>query len=187
MLMMNIFLNDGFSSKQSMWGEIIVGSVLEEVKKHLLPAYKLRHREVRDKAMRGKADLVSCKFENDRPIIIFTEVKSKRTYNKTKDENICTKAYESLEKNDVESPEMINHISDYLEKEDKYDLMDIFDEAIRNPKSYSREFNIFIVMEKSIWDEIILENLNENELKLFDLSINILLIDSLKELVENSY
>jgi len=175
--------NDPFHPRQSFWGEIVTAEILEKIRKAILPIYKLRYKELKNKAMRGKADVIACKILANKPVIIFAEVKSKITYAK----KIAKEAYNGLVQNNVEVPEIIDYISKRLEDRDEYDLVSLFDKAIKDPSSYSKDFHIFLVFEKDKWNEKILEFLNFTEIKLPNLTLNVVLINSLQDLINETY
>ena len=172
-----------FNPEQSFLSEIITADILEKIRKAILPVYKLRYKEARDKAMRGKVDVLACRILEGKPVIIFAEVKSKIIY----DKEIAKKAYEGLVSNDVEFPEIVDYISKRLEDRDEYNLANLFDKAIRDPESYSKDFHIFLIFEKDKWKENILEILNTSEIKLPNLTLNVVLINNLKDLTKETY
>jgi len=172
-----------FNPEQSFLGEILTAEILEKIRKAILPIYKLRYKELRNKAMRGKADVIACNLLGDKPRIIFAEVKSKITYKK----KIAEEAYKGLIKNNVKVPEIVDYISRRLENDDKYDLASLFCKAIINPNFYSKDFHIFLIFEKDKWKEDILKKLNDIEIKLPNLTLNVVLISSLKDLIKETY
>ena len=174
---------DGFSLKQSTWGEIVSADILEKIKKHILPVYKLRFRDINNMPMRGKADIVTCKTKGKKPTIIFTEVKSIINH----DECVALKAYKGVKENNKENPDAINYISNYLETEDKYEVMELFDKALLDPKSYNKDFDIFILIDKDEYNDDILDTLDNIDIELPNLNLNLLLIDSMKNFFMNSY
>ena len=149
-----------FSPKQSFWAEILSAEILENIDKFILPIYKLRYKDSRDKAMRGKADVLACKIIDNKPIISFSEVKSKSAYISPKEsKELATEAFEGLCSNNIDFPEIVDYISERIEdlpdnNPNKYLLMDLFDNAIINPKSYSKDFHLFFVFEKEEWKEL---------------------------------
>lgn len=172
-----------FNPEQSFLSEIITAEILEKIRKAILPIYKLRYKELRNKAMRGKADVIACNLLGDKPRIIFAEVKSKITYKK----KIAEEAYKGLIKNNVEVPEIVDYISKILENDDEYNLASLFCKAIINPSFYSKEFHIFLIFEKGKWKEDILKNLNAIEIELPNLTLDVVLINSLEDLIEETY
>jgi len=89
--------------------------------------------------------------------------------------------------NNVEVPEIVNYISRRLEDRDEYNLVCLFDKAIRDPKSYTKDFHIFLIFEKGKWKEDILKNLNDIEIELPNLTLDVVLINSLEDLIEETY
>jgi len=172
-----------FNPEQSFLSEIITAEILEKIRKAILPIYKLRYKELRNKAMRGKADVIACNLLGDKPRIIFAEVKSKITYKK----KIAEEAYKGLINNNLDVPEIVDYISKILENDDKYNLASLFCKAIINPSFYSKDFHIFLIFEKSKWKEDILKNLNDIEIELPNLTLNVVLISSLNDLIKEAY
>ena len=89
--------------------------------------------------------------------------------------------------NNVEVPEIVDYISRRLEDRDEYNLVSLFDKAIRDPRSYSKDFHIFLIFEKNRWREKILEILDTVEVELPNLTVNVVLINSLKDLIKETY
>ena len=179
-----------FYPQKSMWGEIISVEILKEFRKHLIPFYRLRYKEKRNQAMRGEADVVTCYLDNNPLIIAFTEIKTKgnikkKGYYEYKKE--IKNAEEELLKDNVERPEILEHMYKILVYDDKYDLLQKFDDAIKNPSTYKKEFHIFMIMEKNRWGEQIIDFFKENSTELPNLTVNIVLINSLNDLIDETY
>lgn len=183
--------NDQFHPQKSMWGEIISAEILSVFREHLIPFYKLRYKEKQNKSMRGEADVVTYFLDDDNPLIIaFTEVKTKGDINdggyyayKKEMKN----AEEELLKDNVKNPEILEYMHKILFNDDKYDLLQKFDYAIKNPDNYKKEFHIFMIIEKNRWGEKIIEFFKEKITELPNLTINIVLINSLNELIDETY
>lgn len=172
-----------FNPEQGFWGEVVTAEILQKTRRAILPCYRLRYKELRNMAMRGKADVIACKIISNRPTIIFAEVKSKIKY----DKKIAKEAYEGLASNNVDVPEIVDYISKRLQDQDEYDLLCFFDKAIIDPRSYSKDFHIFLIFEKYKWKEEILEILDSAEIELPNLTLNVVLINSLKDLIKETY
>lgn len=182
--------NDPFNPQKSMWGEIISAEMLNVFKKHLIPFYRLRHKEKQNQSMRGEADVVTCYLDNNPLIIAFTEVKTKGNIKKNgfyEYKKEMKNAEKELLKDDIDKPEILEHMHKILIYDDKYDLLQKFDDAIKNPDSYKKEFHIFMIMEKNRWGEQIIEFFKEKSTKLPNLTINIVLINSLNKLIDETY
>ena len=96
-------------------------------------------------------------------------------------------AEEELLKDDVKNPEILEHMYKILVDDDKHDLLQKFDDAIKNQNSYKKEFHIFMIIEKNRWGEQIIEFFKENSTQLPNLTINIVLINSLNDLIDETY
>lgn len=179
---------DQFSPRKSTWGEIVSAEILKGFRKHLVPVYKLRYKEKKDWAMRGEADVLTYYFDEGSLIIAFTEVKTKASNEAvSKYRNEMQKAESGLSNNNVDEPEILEYICQRLYDEEKFDLLQIFDDAFNNPESYKKEFHIFMIMEKSRWGEPIIDFFKEKSTELPNLTINIVLINSLNELIDETY
>lgn len=178
-----------FNPQKSMWGEIISAEILNEFREHLIPIYKLRYKEKQNQAMRG-TDVVTCYLDDDPLIIAFTEVKTKGNIAKNgfyEYKKEMRNAEKELLKDNIEKPEILEHIHEILYNENKNELLPIFDDAIKKPNSYKKEFHIFMIMEKNRWGEQIIDFFKENITPLPNLTINIVLINSLNELINETY
>lgn len=182
--------NAKFYPQKSTWGEIISAEILNVFREHLIPIYKLRYKERKDKAMRGQADVVTYYFDANELIIAFTEVKTKGSM-KTKGfyeyKNAMKKAENGLSENNVKEPEILEYMCERLFDEKKYDLLQKFDDAFNNPENYEKEFHIFMIMEKNKWQEQIIEFFKEDITQLPNLTINIVLINSLNNIIDETY
>lgn len=182
--------NDRFHPQKSMWGEIISAEILSEFREHLIPFYRLRYKEKQNQAMRGEADVVTCYLDDDPFIIAFTEVKTKGNiarngfYEYKKE---MKNAEKGLLNDNVDNPEILEYMYKKLVDDDKYNLLQKFDDAIKKPNSYKKEFHIFMIMEKNRWGEPIIDFFKEKSTELPNLTINIVLIDSLNALIEETY
>lgn len=179
-----------FYPQKSMWGEIISAEILNVFRKHLIPFYRLRHKEKQNQSMRGEADVVTCYLDENPLIIAFTEVKTKgdikrNGYYEYKKE--MQNAEKELLKDNVPKPEILEYMHKILIDDDKYELLNKFDYAIKNPDSYKKEFHIFMIMEKSRWGEQIIDFFKESPTELPNLTIDIVLINSLNDLIDETY
>jgi hypothetical protein len=111
------------------------------------------------------------------------ETKTKITY----DKNIGCIAYESLMKNDESA---IIGISDFMSRiyfeSGNYALASQFDQIVLQKAKFPSEHHIFLVHEKSLWTDVILTNLAAIPNLGRNLKVNVLLIDRLNSLVEES-
>ncbi|MDR0911309.1 MAG: hypothetical protein LBM96_01740 [Methanobrevibacter sp.] len=188
--------------QKSTWGEIISAEVLKEFRNHLLPIYRLRHKEKKNFAMRSDADVLSCVCSNDNFFIALSEVKTNGDtyYSPKKYQGIINDAYCHLLKNDIDEPEVINHMNNLLINEGKYDLAKIFNKHFKNFSKRKKEFHIFLIREKRRWKDDVLKMFKDNCIKCKkkddeyeyitlpnNLIINIVLIDQLNEIINSTY
>ena len=183
--------NAQFNPKKSLWGEIISAEILNVFRKHLMPIYKLRYKEKKDQAMRGSADVVTYYYNENHLIFSFSEVKTKGNIRKKgfyEYKNEMKKAEEGLLNNNDnnKTPEILVYICRRLYDLKRYDLLQIFDDAIKS-NNYKKEFHIFMIMEKRRWGEQIINFFKEKNTELPNLTINIVLINSLNELIDETY
>ena len=182
----------GLNVRQGDWGEIISAEILEKIRGYKIPIYKLRWKDTKDKSMRGKADVVVYNISAKGLTIIFTEVKSRI---KRESHNKILKCAENVNTglsyiNESFKPEIVKFIWDKLRfaRDPDYNLLSYFEHAMKYPSSYAREFQVFFVFEKSIWQEdYFLKILNSKNFNLPNLTINIVLIDSMRNLIHETY
>lgn len=179
--------DDKFNVRQSTWGEVVTASIVERLRSFKLPIKKLRYKEAQSKAMRGKADCIAASIKDGKLLVCFAEAKTKIQYHSGNDRDIAKDAYDALAENINLRPEIIDYIARRLEHDDEYALADLFNKAILEPTSYDRHFQIFLIFEKKVWNEEIIDFLKSQTLALPNLIVNVVLIDSLKELIDLSY
>lgn len=189
----------GLNTRQGDWAEVISAEILEKNRGFILPIYKLRWKETKDKSMRGKADVVVCDIKNVKETnpkftIVFTEVKSKIRYTSPSEvESISKNACEHLScVEDTKKPEIVNFIWDKLrvtnQGEPDYNLLDLFDRARKHPGVYSKDYQVFFVVEEKHWRDEFLEIIDmAKSFKLPNLTVNMLLIDSMENLIHDTY
>ncbi|MCK9544549.1 MAG: hypothetical protein M0R03_21220, partial [Novosphingobium sp.] len=83
--------------------------------------------------------------------------------------------------------DIIDFISRVCYSNGNYDMADKFDEVFLNIEDYNKEFQIFLLFDKKIWKEDILETLDEIPPELENLFVTVILIDDLKDLIEETY
>ena len=168
------------------FGESLAARLLIDFDGFWLPIYKLRYREKKNWSPR-LTDLCLFKKESDYTIVCYGEVKTKTT---NCDKKLGIKGYESLSKEIlVTNPEILVFIKKILFETQQFEeaafIKDIQYGKVRTIKQH----NIFLIHEKSTWNEEILENLNLVDIdpKIENLTVRILLIDNLKDLIDNAY
>ncbi len=171
--------------RQGDWGEVLTTSIALDIRSVNAPVRKLRYKMNREKSILG-IDLLAFEEDGDNNIIkaILFESKTRRTYKK----EIGIEAYNSL-CNDSEKAfiDMLNFISTLFFDRGNYEMADRYDELIKNPDSIDKDYHAFIIMEKSVWKDAILDCLNREAFDFEDVYLNILLIDNMKNIVEETY
>jgi hypothetical protein len=97
-------------------------------------------------------------------------------------------AYESLLK-DAESPteSIANFLAQlYFEKEN-YETASKFMDITRYPQRYNKKYELFLIVESEKFNSHILDDLNTMPLSLSPLNVTVVLIDNLKQLVDNTW
>lgn len=185
----NIFApNDdafGKNVRQGDWGEIISALVLKDFRGLVLPVFKLRWKVNHEKSMFG-TDVFAVKEDEHGNIhkLIYCESKTRRTYSKS----VGEEAYNSLYKDNGESlSQIIDFISKVYFEKGNFAISDKYDEIFNNIDKYKKEFQIFLILEKSIWNEEVLKTLHDIPPELHDLHVNVLLIENLKDVIEHTY
>ncbi len=176
--------------RKSTWGEIIAAEILKDIRGHFIPIYRLRHKNKRNSAMQGGADVVTCVGSEKDFYISLSEVKAKGDLKSrgVYDYRIeVEKAYNHLKDTNIDEPEIIDHMIKILRFERKFELAKIFRGYFKNFKKSNKEFHIFMIMEKSRWGEDILRLFKNETIELPNLSINIFLINNLNQLINRTY
>ena len=170
--------------KQGDWGEVLSAIILNDIKSVILPITKLRWKINNEKSMFGTDVFAIRENEEELQELIYCEVKTKITY----DKEIGIKAYESLYRDNGSSlPDIIDFISKvYFEKGD-YELAAKYDKIYLNMDNHTKEFQIFLIMDGSIWRDEIVDILKASSVDLERLFINIVLIPNFKDLIEETY
>lgn len=181
--------------RQGDFGEILTTLVIEKFFNLKVPISKLRYKFNNDRSM-FCTDLISHNHGNVIMDLTYYEIKTKITY----DDNIAKIAYDGLLKDEQKPTEGIaDFLSRYYFEQAEaaegsggdatnfYDLADKFGDIVKNPEIYNRNFEIVLIIEKNVFKEVILENLNDISLQLSPLEITVILIDNLKELVNDVF
>lgn len=169
------------------FGEILATQILIEFEKFWLPLYKLRFREKRSWAMK-LTDLCLIKTEGlEKPLVCYGEVKTKSS---SCNFRLGVEGHDSLVKDDaLENSEILSFFSNILFTMGKYEEAEFLQKIQLGKIDFDRQHFLFIVHEKSTWDEKILANLNEHNLSphLIDFSVNVVLVNQLRKVIDESY
>lgn len=176
------------------WGEVFSGLYLQQIKKHVIPLYKIRYKHRNNKSVQ-MLDLLTFK-ENDNSIH-FNEIKTRSSALKDMKKNgvtianskydVAKNAYEELiAEYNADTPLIYSFISRMFDNNQNYDLADQFDEYIK-ANNNNKKGNIFLLFEKKYWDNEIIDKLNTVEIEIKDLKVIVILINDLKSLIETTY
>lgn len=167
------------------WGEIVSSLVLRDVRNLETALIKLRYKLNRKKSSFG-IDVFGVQLDDAGNVcsLCVCETKTKITY----DKKIGVKAHNSLNINDKSS---IITIADFMSTlyytEGNYALADQFDEIVIKKGEFPTDHHIFLVHEKSLWKDDILDELNNLADLHKGLNLNVLLIDNLNDFADHCF
>jgi hypothetical protein len=75
----------------------------------------------------------------------------------------------------------------YFVDRGEYDTAQKFSDIVKNPNKYNRNFELFFIVEKSKYDEVIFEELNTITPLLAPLCVTVIIIDDLQQLVHDTW
>ena len=181
--------------RQGDFGEILTTLVIEHFTNLKVPISKLRYKFNNDRSV-FCTDLISHNQGDTIVDITYYEIKTRIT----KDKDSAMEAYEGLLKDEQKSAEGVadflsryyHEIAEVVEKNmgdasALYDLADKFGDVVKNSQNYNRRFEIVLIIEKDKFEETSLENLNNITLQLLPLEVTVILIENLKDLVDETY
>ncbi|WP_167882446.1 Hachiman antiphage defense system protein HamA [Leptospira bourretii] len=178
--------------RQGDWGEIFAQVIVSEFTELSIPSAKLRWKINKDKSVFG-TDLIAFNDSDTITDIYYFEIKTRYKPNIKEGTTpnrhyIPTIAHQSLLKDAMSPTESIfNYLQmQYYEKED-YNSAKKYSDLVKNSKLYSKIFEIFLILEKSKYQEKILEELENLPPSLSPLNVTIVLIDNLQELVTKTW
>lgn len=178
--------------RQGDWGEVFAETYATEFSNFYIPITKLRWKFNKDKSVFA-TDLIAFNDSNNIKDIYYYEIKTRINPNikegsKPKRYYIPTLAHESLSKEEKSPTESILNFLEmyYIEKED-YISAAKFKELVRNPKTFNRKFEIFLILEKNKYEEKILLELENHPPTLNPLNVTVVLIENLEELISKTW
>lgn len=179
--------------RQGDWGEILATLIVTYFQKLIVPINKLQWKFNKNKSV-FCTDLVA--FNNSDAIedIYYYEIKTRQYPNKKEGrknepkEYITVLAYKSLLKDaGAPSESLMDFLARlYLHKED-YETAKKFMDMVKNPQNYNSKYELFLIVEKHKFKDHMLDALNSLPPTLDPLNVTIVLIDNLKQLVDNTW
>jgi len=175
--------------RQGDWGEILASLIVVYFQNLEIPINKLQWKFHKDKSV-FCTDLIAFNNADKIEDIYYYEIKTRQNPDKKEESKqfISVLAYNSLLK-DAESPSdaIVNFLYKlYIEKE-KYKTADKFKDIMKNPHKYNKKYEIFLIVESTKFNTNMLDELNLLQPTLYPLNVTIVLIDNLKQLVENTW
>lgn len=173
------------NTRQGDWGEVLSALLLIDLRGLQVPIPKLRWKVNNEKAMFG-TDIfaVSIGSEGEISTLVYCEVKTRRTYS----HQLAIEAYNSLYTDNGKSlPDIVDFIIRIFYEQQRYDLAEKFGNVWDNIDQYAKNFEIFLIVEKTEWKEETLQRLHDVPPSLQSLNVNILLIDHLQLFMEDVY
>ena len=179
--------------RQGDWGEILASLIVTYFQKLEIPINKLQWKMHKDKSV-FCTDLIAFNNTDNIEDIYYYEIKTRQNPNIKEGKKgepkqyITVLAYKSLLK-DAESPteSIVNFLAKLYIYNKDFKTADKFMDIMKNPKSYNKKYEIFIIVESNKFTKCMLDDLNTLPPTLSPLNVTIVLIDNLKQLVENTW
>lgn len=170
------------------WGEVISDLVLRDIRNLTTSLIKLRYKLNRRKVTFG-IDVFGIESDNAEVIAVYIcEVKTRITY----DKEVGRKAVESLRIHDTNA---IVDISEFMaeihfnagdmDMADRYDAI-AYRAATPTEPAIPIKQEIFLLCEKNLWKEEILQKLQSMDEPPTDFTVNVVLVQNLDEIYRNS-
>jgi hypothetical protein len=178
--------------RQGDWGEILAGLIVTYFQNLKVPMNKLQWKFNKDKAVFG-TDLIAFNKDGDIKDIHYYEIKTRQNPhqkegNKKGRYYVSVWAYKSLEK-DANSP--TSSIANFLEllyfEKNDFENSNKFKDIIKNPQNYTSYYEIFLIIERDKFNEILLDALDVLPPILSPINVTLVFIDELKELVRKTW
>jgi hypothetical protein len=178
--------------RQGDWGEILASLIVSYFQKLEITIDKIQWKFNKDKSV-FCTDLIAFDKKNIKDIYYY-EIKTRQYPNEKegkkgeKKQFITVLAYRSLLK-DAESP--TESIADFLAKlysfKGDYETADKFMDIVKNPQKYNKKYELFLIVESKKFSAYMLDDLIALSPVLSPLNVVVVLIDNLKQLVDNTW
>jgi len=165
------------------WGEILSYTILKDIRGMTVPIRKLRYKTNQNRSMLG-LDILAINNSKEKTLV-FAEIKTATTQF---DEECGIEAHDQLVNfGSARYSESVSFVSHMLVNEEDYTAADIIDDALLHPETYTVEYDIFLIIDKSLWNKSALDQINSLESLLDPLNTNVVLINGLRDLIEDTY
>lgn len=179
--------------RQGDWGEILASLIVVYFRKLEIPINKLQWKFNKNKSV-FCTDLIA--FNNGDKIedIYYFEIKTRQNPDKKEGKKgkpkqfISILAYNSLLK-DASSPSdaIVNFLYKLYIFKENYEIANKFKDIMKNPQKYNKKYELFLIVESKKFSMNMLDDLNSLKPTLSPLNVTVVLIDNLKQLVENTW
>ncbi len=165
------------------WGEVISGLVLRDFRNLSTSLVKLRYKLNRTRATFG-IDVFGIESNANKEVVALyiCEAKTRIKY----DKHVGREAHDSLILHDtaaiVTIADFMSNV--YYEARD-WDMVDQFDQIVRD-QSIATNQEIFLLCERDLWNEEILEELQSVPNRLPNLTVNVILVNQLDHVYRDS-
>ena len=165
------------------FGEAVTVEYLKAVEDYHIPVMKLRYKMGANQTLPG-TDCIAFKFSNNKLVkVAFVESK----FRATKDPAVAVQGTKQLQKDaDSANSEILAFVARQL-RETKNSLTELIEAYIFARDAELDEFLLMILHESAIWDERILENLEDENLGLEPLHVYVARITDLSQLTDAAF
>lgn len=168
------------------FGEVVSAALLRDRDDLRLPIFKLRYRDKRNWPMR-LTDIFALEFDEAGRIraIWYGEVKARTT----RDDDAACKGHESLKSEcDCERPEILDFVISRLFEQGRYEEANALEDLLAGRSlAATRCHQVTLLFDRGIWREDVLRRLNDLPPALPSLRVEVILVDQLGTLIEDSY
>lgn len=178
--------------RQGDWGEVLAGLIVSKFQGLSIPINKLRWKINKDKSVFG-TDLIAFNQGETITDIYYYEIKTRLNPHKKEGKKphygyISVLAHNSLLKDENSPNEMIaEFLMRYFVDREEFDMAQKFSDIVKNPKKYNRKFELFFIVEKNKYSEVIFEELDKLSPLLSPLCVTVIIIENLKQLVNDTW
>lgn len=178
--------------RQGDWGEVLASLIVSYFQNLEIPMSKLLWKVNRSKSVFG-TDLIAFDKDDNKKLIYYYEIKARVSPQKKEgtgpDRNYITILAHNSLLEDVTSPQ--ESIGDFFNRlfyeQGQYDKARKFKDLTLNPNSYTRNYELFFIVEEANFTEIVLQELNSLPPILDPLKVSVILIKNLKDIIDNTW
>ena len=174
------------SMKRGTFGEVLTSQILKEFHEYLIPIEKLRYVITRNQSLTG-TDLIAFKLADNGSLreTCFIEVKLRTRL----DAETAREAYAQLKADyEQEFPATLQFIAERLREQNHAMYQPVMDWLCdRRTEGVEESFRLFLVWDDDVWDDRVLEKLDDDGVDLVPLTMHVVRIGSLAKIVESVF